>query len=461
MGFLYLVVLRPLVFLRHPGSREARQRFARRFLRAMAAGLLRFFPYRDSDRLYLGADPAAFQPPAVIVSNHLARFDIMVVLALPTEMVMLVKEWVWKAPIMGRLIRDAGYLRMVEGEPEAFLSRGAELLAQGVSVMVFPEATRSPDGRMHRFHKGAFELAVRTGSDVLPVLLSNTQACTPRGAFWVGDHRVVIRVLPRVTPQTFDYTQGSRELGRHVKTKLLAQVDEDWRLAQQGRAFRHNIRSLYRYRGAYAEHYVAWKLRIDPIFEHADDFLPHEGLVLDLGCGYGLMANVLARKSRRRQVIGVDFDERKIAVARATAAASENVAFELADLFAWRGPEADAAILVDVAHYWDLEHQRRLIARAAASLREGGTLLFRDLADARTWRHRLTAATERFAALSGHNRAGQGLHYGTREFYLRAFAEAGLTLCAEPAQLNVGSNYSAVLRKGLPCEARRAEEGAP
>jgi len=451
MGLLYLCLVRPLVFLRHRRDLAARQRFARRYLHIMMVGLQRFFPYRDSDRIYLGADPKAFQPAGVIVSNHLAMFDILVVLALPAEMVMLVKGWVWKTPIVGQMLRDAGHLLMAQGDPEAFFARGAELLAQGVSVMVFPEATRSPDGRMHRFHKGAFELAVRTGCDVIPVLLSDTQACTPRKSFRIGDHRSVIRVLPRVTPATFDYAQGARALSAHVKQKLLELVDQDWRLAQQGRSFWHNLRSLYNYRGAYVERYVAWKLRLDPICRHVDDFVPQEGLVLDLGCGYGLMSNLLARRSLRRQVLGVDADERKIAVARATAAMSQNVTFELADLFQWQVPAADAVVLVDVLHYWELDGQRRLISRAAACLKEGGTMVFRDLCSPDTWRHRLVAWTERFATLSGQNRAGQGIHFGTRDFYLKAFAEEGLTLCAEPAHVNVGSNFTAVLRKGTPC----------
>ncbi len=189
MGLAYLLVLRPIVFLRHRRRPAARQRFARRYLHVMAVGLLRGFPYRHSDRIYINPRADAFGRPAVIVSNHLAGFDTMVVLALPVEMAMTVRSWVWNAPIMGRMVRDAGYVLTEPGEAEAFLRRGAELLAQGVSVMLFPEGTRSPDGRMQQFHKGAFELAVRTGSDVVPVLLSNTEACTPRGGFWIGDRR--------------------------------------------------------------------------------------------------------------------------------------------------------------------------------------------------------------------------------------------------------------------------------
>ena len=467
MGLFYILVLRPIARLRHTTDAAAREGVARRYLHTMAVGLIRFFPYRHSDQLYVDPEGNSHglasmlrrlrdvgDPPAVIVSNHQSGFDIMLMLTLPVEMAMLVKTWVWKAPIMGRMVRDAGYMLMQAGEPEAFLQRGAELLEQGVSVMIFPESTRSPDGRMRRFHKGAFELAVRTGTDVVPVLLTNTQACIPRKGVRVGDHRTVCRVLPRVTPQSFDYAQGARELGRHVKDAMRAHLHADWRLSQHGPSFWHNIRSLYNYRGAYAERYVAWKLRLDPIVRGIDDLVPAEGLVLDLGCGCGLMANILARRSREREVVGIDFDERKIAVAQGTVGVSPNLRFELADLFAWPLPKARAVALVDVAHYWEFEQQRRLIAAAAGCLEEGGSLVFRDVCrpDPPGWAHRLTAWGERFSTAVGHNRRGRGLFFATREFYVQAFQEAGLTLAHEAGELAPGSNQALVFTR--PADGR-------
>ncbi len=232
---------------------------------------------------------------------------------------------------------------------------------------------------------------------------------------------------------------------------MLAFVDEDWRLSQDGPSLRHNIRSLYNYRGPYVGRYIAWKLRLDPICRRIDELVPREGLVLDLGCGFGLLSNILARKSQRRTVLGVDFDERKLAVARETARASRNLSFELRDLFTKQGPSADAVVLVDVLHYWRPEEQRRLIARAAGCLKEGGTLLFRDASPSPSWRHRLTVWVERFATLTGHNRPGHGLHFGSRQFYLQAFIAQGLSLSAQPAGICTGSNVAMVFRKEAAC----------
>jgi 1-acyl-sn-glycerol-3-phosphate acyltransferase len=447
LATLYNWFLRFLVYFWYSKDVEVRRRFVRKYLHIMAVGLLKSFPYLDSKRIYIDAQSEKFKKPAVIVSNHVSAFDIMIALALPADMVMLVKDWVWKAPFIGCLVRDAGYILVGANDPETVMEENDQQLKKGVSIMVFPEGSRSPDGKMQRFHKGAFEIAIRTGSDILPVLLSNSQSCIPYGAFWVGDHQTVIHVLPRVTTENFDYSLGARELGRYVKQKMLAHQHADWRLAQSGKSFWHNIRSLYNYRGAYVESYVVWKLRLDPIYKHIDELAPEEGVILDLGCGYGLMSNILARKSLRRQVLGVDFDEQKIGVAKRTALASENVQFELKNIMEWEYPPADCIVMVDVLHYWQKEKQYLAIGKACASLKTGGLLVFRDACTSSSWRHYLTHASEQFSIWLGCNRRGDSLCFGDREFYLHSFQSHGLRLQSEHTDLGRGSNVVFVFRK--------------
>lgn len=444
---IYLYFIRFLVWLKFRKDAEARRSFMRRYIRKMAAGVFSHLPYRDSRAIFIDAEPEVFEPAAVIVSNHLSQSDIIMNLALPTEMVMIVKSWVWKAPIMGSMVRSAGYLLADGASAESLLSKGSDLLDRGVSVMIFPEGTRSPDGKMRRFHMGAFELAIRTKSDILPVMLSDTQACIPRHGFWVWDFQSVSRVLPRVTTETFDYALGARALARHVKEKMLAHEKEDWRLAQQGKPFWRNIRALYNYRGARVEAYITWKLRLDPIYRRVDEIVPVEGFILDLGCGFGLMSNILARKSLHRRVMGVDFDESKIAIAGRTVPARLETSFETQDIRHWEYPEADTVLLIDVLHYWPEETQASIIEKVGACLPEGGTVVFRDALDEGKWRHRLTAWSEVFSTKSGQNRRGDALCFGDREFYLSTFKRAGLELFSEPPNLGRGSNAVLIFRK--------------
>lgn len=434
----------PFWYWRDPEKKRA---FARRYMHFVASLLLKTYPYLDSKRIFIDAGPEKFAQPSVIVSNHLSAFDIMVILALPANMIMIVKKWVWRAPFLGQLVRDAGYLLVGQDSPEALLEKCADSLKKGVSVMVFPEGTRSKNGQMGRFHKGAFEIATKTNSPVIPVLLTNTQACIPRISFWIGDHQVVIRALAPITPENFDYTLGARKLSKYTKEKMAEFQHQDWRLAQEGPSFWHNLKGLYNYMSVDIEMYIHWKLRLDPIYRHLDKLVNEEGLVFDLGCGYGLSSNILAWKSRKRQVIGVDLDEQKIHVAQRTALASENVEFVLADFQEWESSQADTLVMIDVLHYWNKETQQTMIARACQWLKPGGTLVFRDMCATGKWDHKVTKWTEAFAIIIGHNRQGDNFSIGDRQFYLEAFLKEGLKLDFEAEELGRGSNLVFVFRK--------------
>lgn len=455
-AFLYSYCLRYFFILRYPKNLEARGKFCRRYLHLVAAGLLRSFPYLDSRRIYLEAEPERFARPSVIVSNHQSAFDIMLLLALPVEMVMVVKKWVWKAPIIGPLIQDADYILADQESYAKILEQCREFLKKGISIMIFPEGSRSADGRLQRFHVGAFKLAMEMESDIVPVLITNSQACIPYKAFWVGDHQTIVRVLPRVTREEFDYSQEARELSRLVKRKLQRSELEDWHLAQDGPAFWHNIRSLYNYRGSYVESYIAWKLRLDPIYKGIDDLVPQAGTVLDLGSGYGLMPAILARKSRRRHILGIDFDERKFRVSQGVALTFPNIEFHRENFLEWEYPQVDVVLLIDSLHYWPEGRQLEVIAKASQALREGGLIVLREGLNTRSFGHLAVRIGEYFGVKIGHNRGGPGLYFQTKEFFQDAFIKHGVKLLAEVPDLGRGSNIVLVFKKETGCATTRS-----
>ncbi len=370
---LYRLLLRPVVRMRHRAP-DARARFARRYLRGMAYWLLRSWPYPHSERLVLDIDANTFKQPAVIVPNHQSGFDIMACLSLPVEMAMVVKKWVWNSPLMGRLVRDAEFVLAGEDEPEALLAACARLLKKGVSILMFPEGTRSRDWRIGRFHVGAFELACRTGCDVLPVLLSNTRACLPRNAYWIGDHRTVTRVLPRIAPQSYTSDFRARDLARDVKRALLDRQSADWRVAQDGRAFWCNLRSFYNYLGPTVETRVARELRRDPLCRAIDGLVPVAGRIVDVACGYGVRANLLALKSIDRQVLGIDIDEECIRAAQWTIQARPNITFHWGDPRDVMPEAIDAILFIDVC----APEPESLLAHVCEALLPGGMLVFRQ-----------------------------------------------------------------------------------
>ena len=112
-------------------------------------------------------------------------------------------------------------------------------------------------------------------------------------------------------------------------------------------------------------------------YERIAALLPREGLVVDLGCGEGLLAHVLVARSPGLRVLAVDHDRARVEHMRASAS-GKPIEVEQGDLASFPIPPCDAVVLLDVMHYLDLRTQEALVVRAFEALRPGGTLLLRD-----------------------------------------------------------------------------------
>ena len=120
-----------------------------------------------------------FSKPAVIVANHASHLDLLCILMLNPKIVILTKNWVWRNPIYAHIIRYAEYLPAEAGY-DNLMPKLKDLVGRGYSVMVFPEGTRTHDGQVGRFHKGAFMLADELGVEVLPVFIRGAYDVWPR-----------------------------------------------------------------------------------------------------------------------------------------------------------------------------------------------------------------------------------------------------------------------------------------
>ena len=128
--------------------------------------------------------------------------------------------------------------------------------------------------------------------------------------------------------------------------------------------------------------------------------------VVDLGSGMGLMEALLAGRSPSTRIRGLEWDERKSAVARRLAAGLPNVVLETGDARDAPLGTPDAILLVDVLHYFPPDEQARWLGRCAGALAPGGLLFIRDL-DASGRGRGAAALIERFAVAFGWNRAAR------------------------------------------------------
>ena len=193
---------------------------AGRFIRLVAVLVSRTFP---PWRLAVeGTWPGP--GPYVVVANHQSMLDILLLSRLPREMKWVAKESLFKVPWLGWMFTLAGDIRVRRGDPESgsvAVRRAREYLSRGMSVMIFPEGTRSRDGSLRPFKGGAFRLAIDAGVPVLPVAVSGTAGGMPRGGPWVRPCRATARLLPPVSPSRYG-PGGAAALRDEVRARIAA-----------------------------------------------------------------------------------------------------------------------------------------------------------------------------------------------------------------------------------------------
>ena len=187
-------------------------------------------------------------------------------------------------------------------------------------------------------------------------------------------------------------------------------------------------RAVHRYRTAplLARLFVHGRAFLSDLAQ-VERYVPRQGFIVELGCGHGLFSCVLREASDRRRVLGLDLDERKIAVARAAAVDTDGLRFEVADATEAAPPPCDAIAIVDVLYLLPFAAQEQVLRNAAAALAEGAPLVVkaqeRRPADPR---YALTYGQELVTVSLGLTRGGrERFYFPTREESLAMFARAG------------------------------------
>ncbi len=134
----------------------------------------------------------------MVVANHESAADPFLLCHLPWDMRWVAKREIFELPVLGKLMGYSGDIPLRRGEKESVVEMLAECrrtLEGGMSVMMFPEGTRSRDGALLPFKDGAFELALAAKVPILPLALAGTRDCMRKGSKWPGNAKACVRVL--------------------------------------------------------------------------------------------------------------------------------------------------------------------------------------------------------------------------------------------------------------------------
>jgi len=148
-----------------------------------------------------GVMPPDPRHPFVVVSNHESFVDILLISHLPWEMKWLSKVEILRIPVLGWNMVLAGDVPVERGTRKSALKamrRCQEVLATRVSVIIFPEGTRSTSDEMGPFKEGAFRLAVDSGVPILPLVVRGTRSALPKHGWRFGKSDAEVRVLPPI-----------------------------------------------------------------------------------------------------------------------------------------------------------------------------------------------------------------------------------------------------------------------
>jgi 1-acyl-sn-glycerol-3-phosphate acyltransferase len=167
----------------------------------------------------------------IFVSNHQSIYDIPVIFWwLPYQLRIIAKESLGSFPFIGWHLRRTGHLLVDRRNPDraGILKRWRDLVVNGLSLIIFPEGTRSADGRVGRFKAGSFMLAIEAGLPIVPVSIVGTRFVMRKGRLTVepGDVRLVvhppIETAGRAEQPTIDH---ARALAAEVHGVISARVE--------------------------------------------------------------------------------------------------------------------------------------------------------------------------------------------------------------------------------------------
>jgi 1-acyl-sn-glycerol-3-phosphate acyltransferase len=168
----------------------------------------------------------------VFVANHQSIYDIPILFwSLPYQLRIIAKESLGRFPFLGWHLRRTGHMLVDRRRPDraAIFAWASRLTSNGLSLIVFPEGTRSPDGRLARFKGGSFYLALEAGLPVVPISVVGSRHVMLKGrlATYPGDVRLVVhdpidtRDLAGTDPKDF---------GERVRQVILADAESDCEL---------------------------------------------------------------------------------------------------------------------------------------------------------------------------------------------------------------------------------------
>ena len=149
----------------------------------------------------------------IFMANHQSNFDIPVLMVyLPVQFRWLAKAELFQIPLFGYAMKRVGYISIDRSDFRSAvksLKKAAQTIRRGTSVVIFPEGTRSEDGRISGFKKGGFVMALEAGVPIVPIVIHGTRAIMPKNHLRIQPRNVSVEIKNPI--ETAGYSRKDKE----------------------------------------------------------------------------------------------------------------------------------------------------------------------------------------------------------------------------------------------------------
>ncbi|HEY5673624.1 MAG TPA: lysophospholipid acyltransferase family protein [Malonomonas sp.] len=180
-----------------------------------------------------GAEHIPHGRAALYVANHQSNFDIPILYTgLPLQFRWLAKKELFDVPLFGLAIKRCGYIPIDRSDRRKAMhsmNAAAQQVSNGVSVIVFPEGTRSPDGKLQEFKKGGALIAVKAQVPIVPVAIKGSFAVMSKDSFRIHGSDIEVEIFPPIETAGLKNSDADRllEQAREPIAAMLEGVERD------------------------------------------------------------------------------------------------------------------------------------------------------------------------------------------------------------------------------------------
>ncbi len=250
-----------------------------------------------------------FKKQAVVIANHSSFLDILSIGMLHPKMIFLVSDWVYNSPVIGKVVRFAGFYPVSSGI-ENGLDHLKKKIEQGYSLMAFPEGTRSTSPKIKRFHKGAFYLAEQFNLDIIPILIHGNHEIVPKGSFILKNGNLTLKILERIPIEDKSFGENYARRAKNVGAYFRSEHHKLKKSVEYNTYFHRIVLEDYRYKGD-----NLYKTVVKDLKAHKDtyktiiDTIGVKETIIHLSQDYGQLDFLLALDAMDRKIITYIKDE--------------------------------------------------------------------------------------------------------------------------------------------------------